>query len=220
MTSKGAAPDVAAAKTRIVKHMNNDHHDSVVRYLQHYGKIPSWKAYDGEVTDVDLNALSLSCHGTTVRVPFEPPMSSLREARERVVEFDRECRKALGQSDVTVKTYVPPAGRHAIPFLGIIITAVAYSQRWWFEKGQIVEQIFGSSFAHFAWTIQPWLLIGLAAVHGSEMLYFSLTKLPRHSVNVRSSQWWLWNASIFIEGVFAWKRFDEHVQRQREKQQH
>ncbi|KAF2214663.1 hypothetical protein CERZMDRAFT_37163 [Cercospora zeae-maydis SCOH1-5] len=220
MASRGTAPDAAAAKARIIKHMNNDHHDSVVRYLQHYGKISSWRAYNGQVADIDLNALSLSCSGTTVRVPFEPPMSSLREARERVVELDRECRQALGQSDVTVKAYVPPTGSHALPFLGALVTFVAYSQRWWFEKGQFVEHLLGSSFAKFSWSIQPWLLIGLAAIHGIEMVYFSLRKLPKHSVNARSLQWWLWNASIFIEGVFAWKRFDEHVHWQREKQQH
>lgn len=32
-----------AAKDRIIKHMNNDHHDSVIRYLQHYARVPSWK---------------------------------------------------------------------------------------------------------------------------------------------------------------------------------
>ncbi|KAM3418823.1 hypothetical protein BST61_g4787 [Cercospora zeina] len=176
MASRGTAPDAAAAKARIIKHMNTDHHDSVVRYLQHYGKVSSWKAYDGEVTDVDLNALSLSCHGATVRVPFEPPMNSLREARERVVKLDRECRQALAQSDVTVKAYVPPAGAHALPFLGILVTFVAYSQRWWFEKGQFVEQLLGTSFAKLSWSIQPWLLISVAAIHGRGMYRLALLK--------------------------------------------
>ena len=45
-----------AAKERIIKHMNNDHHDSIVRYIQHYGKVASWK-----VGDCPLHVLSKGC---------------------------------------------------------------------------------------------------------------------------------------------------------------
>lgn len=35
-----------AAKQRIIKHMNNDHRDSIIRYIQYYGKVASWKVGD------------------------------------------------------------------------------------------------------------------------------------------------------------------------------
>lgn len=46
LRQRSMAPKVDAdhlAKDRIIKHMNNDHHDSIIRYLEHYGNIPSWK---------------------------------------------------------------------------------------------------------------------------------------------------------------------------------
>lgn len=147
-------------------------------------------------------------------------MTSYREARERVVELDKECRGALNQSDVTVQHYVPPTGLYAIEFIVISATFLGYSQRWWFAPGGPVEQYLGRGFANFSWTIQPWLLSGLFLIHGAEMIYFAAKKLPKHSVNVRSRLWWLWTASSFIEGQFAYKRFDQHVSNQREKQKH
>ena len=173
------------------------------------------------MTDIDLNGLTLSCQGKTYRVPLEPSMSSYREARERVVELDKECRKALGHSDVTVRQYVPPNSTlYRVEFFIIVATFVSYSQRWWFAEGGPVEKLLGSAFAHFSWTIQPWLIAGMIALHGGEAVYFALYKLRTHSVNPRSSTWWLWTLSTFIEGQFAYRRFDDLVKSQREKQKH
>lgn len=197
--------DELAAKKRITTHMNDDHHDSIVRYLEHYGGMQSWKAWDGKITDVSLEELTLSCHGRVVKIPFQPRMSSYREARERVVDLDRTCRKALGHSDVTVKQYLTPSGLYTIPFLVIIATMVGYSRRSWFAQGAIVERILGRTFAKFSWTIQPYLALGLLLIHGGECLYFAHTKLPRHSVNIRSSTYWLWTLSTFVEVSQTWR---------------
>lgn len=169
---------------------------------------------------MDLSSLTLSCHGQTYHIALNPPLKSYREARERVVELDKECRKALGQSDITVKSYITPTGLQAIPFLVVLATFVAYSQRWWFAPGEVVERFLGSGFAKFSWMIQPKLLGFLIVVHGGEMLYFAAVKLKHHAVNMKSPAWWLWTASTFIEGQFAYKRFDAHVQALREKQKH
>jgi hypothetical protein len=172
------------------------------------------------MTDIDLSGLTLSCQGRTHRIPFEPPLKSYREARERVVQLDKECCQRLGRSDVTVKEYRVPEGLDAIPFFVVSATFLAYSQRWWFEKGQVVEAVLGAAFARFSWNIQPWLLWIMVAIHGAEMFYFAYAKLRKHSVSPRSRVWWLWTGSVFIEGVFAMKRFDAMVKSQREKQKH
>lgn len=147
-------------------------------------------------------------------------MNSYREARDRVVELDKQCRTALGQSDVAVKAYLPPTGRQGIASWVVLATFIAYSQRWWFARGEVVESVLGSTFAKFSWNIQPTLLGFLVVIHGLEMVYFCSVKLKHHSVNVRSPAFWLWTASTFIEGQFAYKRFDTHVEAQREKQKH
>lgn len=107
----------------------------VIRYLQHFGKLSASTAYDGRMTDIDLNGFTLTCQGKTYRVPFEPPMKSLTEARERVVAIDKDARKALGQHDVTVKNFVPPHGPGAVAAVITLAVLVAFSQRWWFAPG-------------------------------------------------------------------------------------
>lgn len=172
------------------------------------------------MTDITLESMTLSCHGRDYRIPVEPAMSSYREARERVVELDKECRKALGHADVTVKQFIPPnTPIYMMEFAVIASTFLAYSQRWWFAPGGPVDGIW-PAFARFSWAIQPWLITLMIIIHGAEALYFASNKLPTHSVSPRSAIFWLWTATSFIEGQFAFRRFDEHVKAQREKQRH
>ncbi|KAK4548049.1 hypothetical protein LTR36_010769 [Oleoguttula mirabilis] len=212
-----------AAKGRIITHMNDDHHDSIIRYLEYYSKLPSWQAYDGRVSGIDLNGMTLICRSKTYRIPFDPPMGSYREARERVVEMDKEALAGLGQSDITVKEFLPPTGLYALEFAIILATFLGYSQRWWFAKGQVVEQYLGSGFASFSWAIQPYLITFMLVLHAAEMAYFMQNKLKKHAVNPRTSLFWIWSATTFIEGVFAFRRFNGLVQKKREekaKQKH
>ena len=173
--------------------------------------------------DINLTEMALVCNDKKYRIPFEPPMKSLSEARERLSEMDTECRQALGRSDITIKEYVPPTGWYAPMFLIIVATFLGYSQRWWFEQGQVVERVLGSGFAKFSWTIQPWLITGMLILHVAEVVYFIPVHLKRHSVSMRIVLWWLWVATIFIEGQFGMKRWRDLVARKRyekEKQKH
>ena len=191
-----------------------------MRYLQHYGKVPLLSAYDGRMTDITLDGMTLSCHGRDYRVPFEPAMTSYREARERVVGLDKECRQALGHSDVTVKQYIPPnTPTYVLEFAVISATFLAYSQRWWFASGGPIDHVW-PAFARFSWTIQPWLISLMVVIHGAEALYFASNKLLSHCVSPRSRSFWLWTGTCFVEGQFAYRRFDDHVKAQRLLQKH
>ncbi|KAK5131484.1 hypothetical protein LTR08_000878 [Meristemomyces frigidus] len=212
-----------AARKRIITHMNDDHHDSVVRYLQHYSKLPSWQAYDGRIADVSLNGLTLACRGRSYRIPLDPPMSSYREARERVVELDKEALAGLGQSDITVKEFLPPTGLWALPFAVISAAFIGFSQRWWFEQGAIVEQLLGAGFAKFSWIVQPYIIAFMLFMHTSEMAYFMRNKLGKHGVNPRTSLFWKWTATTFVEGYFGFMRFNGLVDQkvaEKAKQKH
>ena len=171
------------------------------------------------MTDVDLNGMTFSCGSKTYRIPFEPPMSSYREARERAVAMDKESIEGLDKSDITVKEFVPPYGFYALDFLIVTAAFLAYSQRWWFERGQVVEQYLGSGFAKFSWTIQPWLISGMLLIHGSEAVYMARNHLQRHSVNMRTLLWWQWTLVTFVEGFFAFRRFSDLVIRKREEKE-
>ncbi len=163
--------------------------------------------------------MSLSCGDKSYRVPFDPPLKSYRETRERVVEMDKSCRSTLQRSDITVNEFVAPTGLYLITFLATASTFLAYSQRWWFARGQIVERLLGTGFADFSWTIQPWLIAAMLLIHSSELVFFIPLYLQKHNVNPRSSTWWLWAFFSFIEGQFAWSRFKKHVAKKAKEKQ-
>ena len=171
------------------------------------------------MTDVDLNGMIFQASGERHLVPFDPPLKSYRDARERVVEMDRRCVESLGRSDITVKTFSPPYGPYIIDFLVCAATFLGYSQRWWFAHGQIVDQILGSGFANFSYTIQPFVFWGMVLIHGTELAFFIPNYLLKHSVSPRTSVFWLWVATTFIEGQFAFWRFKGGVERKREEKQ-
>lgn len=175
------------------------------------------------MTGITLDGMTFSASGKTYRVPFEPPLDSYREARERVVAMDKECLAGLGRSDITIDEFIWPTGIYGLEFAIIAATFLGFSQRWWFEPGRVVEQFLGAGFARFAWTIQPWLILGMALVHGAELVYFIPTRLSKHSVSLRSPVWWQWAVAEFVCGIFCTSRFDALVRRKREakeKQQH
>jgi hypothetical protein len=173
------------------------------------------------MSDIDLNGMSFVAGGKTYQIPFDPPLSSYRETRERVVEMDKECLQALNKSDITVKEFVPPmiSAFYAIEFLVIASTFLGYSQRWWFARGAIVERLLGQGFAKFSWTIQPWLITFMLGLHAAEAIYFARNQLWKHSVNVRTPMFWKWIATVFVEGQFAFKRFYDHVEGKRQEKE-
>ena len=165
------------------------------------------------MANISLDSMTFVCGGQTYHIPFEPPMTSFREARERVVEMDKECLKGLDKSDITITEFAPPVGLYAPVFFIIAATFLSYSQRWWFDKDRIVERYTGALFARFSFVIQPWLISFMVCLHASEAVFFARNYLRRHSINVRSPVWWLWVATTFVEGQFAFKRFKDLVQR-------
>lgn len=175
------------------------------------------------MTDVDLTGMTFVCGSKIYRIPFNPPMSSYREARERAVAMDKESLAGLGKSDITVSEFVPPHGFYILGFLVVATTFVAYSQRWWFGQGEVVERYLGPGFARFCWYIQPWLISGMLLIHGSEAVFLARNYLWKHSVNVRTLVWWQWVFFGFVEGQLAFWRFHDLVRRKRaekEKQKH
>lgn len=179
------------------------------------------------MTDIDLEHIKVQASGKTYSIPFHPPMQSFNEARHRLVEMDRVAALYLKKSDITVKRFVPPYGVYAIGFILTVGGLAAFSQRWWFEPGGLVEQLLGPQYgpqlAAIGHRIQPRLFYGILAVHAAEVVYFTRYTLTEHSVSIRAPQFWLWALSVFIEGIGAQSRFKKTVELARiekEKQRH
>ncbi|TKA70129.1 hypothetical protein B0A55_08223 [Friedmanniomyces simplex] len=214
-----------ATKTRIITHMNQDHHESLIRYLEHYAKLSPWQAHDARLTALDLQSMTLTTNNgaQTHRIPLNPPMTSYREARERAVAMDQEALQGLRRSEITITEFLPPTGIYAIVFAAISAVFLAYSQRSWFDQGQIVSQILGPGFARFSYKVQPAVISFMLFMHTAETLYFMRYRLIRHSVNPRTRLFWLWASTTFVEGAASFWRFNGLVRAKREakaKQQH
>ena len=104
-----------AAKARAIAHMNKDHRTDLSHILQHFNKLPSAKAADPTMLDVDLEGLTVRVGGdgngnesssssgegegpgtVTHVVAFDPPMKSFGELRSRLVAMTHQARDALG----------------------------------------------------------------------------------------------------------------------------
>ena len=193
----------------------------IIRYLEHYHGLSQWNAYNGKMSAIDLDSMTLRANNKDYRIPFKPQLNSYRETRERVVQMDQECLQILDKSDITVKEFVPPtvSAFYLVEFLIVASTFLGYSQQWWFARGKIVERVLGSAFAGFSWIIQPWLISFMLALHGAEAVYFARNQLWKHSINIRTSTFWKWVATVFVEGQFAYKRFHDHVDKMRQEKE-
>lgn len=166
----------------------------------------SYTAYDGKITDVSLSRLTFSCGGKTLCTPFDPPMTSYREARDRVVEMDKECVSALGRSDITVKEFLLPYGWHTAEFILVSAVFIGFSMRSNFAPGSILSHYLPLRLLYFCWKIQPSLLTFMLIVHGWETINFASSRLRKHNVKIRSRIYWLWIGTTFIEGISSFKR--------------
>ncbi|KAI9869453.1 MAG: hypothetical protein M1813_000242 [Trichoglossum hirsutum] len=215
-----------AAKTRIIKHMNADHQDSLVRYLEHFSYLPPSLARNARIIDISLDSLTLVSSGIRTVIPLEPPMASWSEARERMVKMDKAAITGLGRSDITIKEYAPPTGVGAVAFVLCLSTLLAFRTRRNFESGSLLYDILLASFpavASFFHTIQPWLFYPMISLHAAEAVHFERSRLGHHSVPRWSQLWWLYVLTHFVEGITSFWRFDRLVERkkaERAKEKH
>ncbi|KAJ4368880.1 hypothetical protein N0V83_005962 [Neocucurbitaria cava] len=98
----------AAAKQRIIRHMNADHHDSIRRYVEAYASKSMWQSSGAEMINIYLDHMIFLIGSHQIVIPFDPPMKSFREARERLVEMDKDALHVLGRSDISITAFIPP----------------------------------------------------------------------------------------------------------------
>ncbi|CAF9936547.1 hypothetical protein IMSHALPRED_010794 [Imshaugia aleurites] len=221
MAEKSSKSTDEAAKQRIITHMNNDHQDSLIRYLQYYAQLSSYFARGAHLADISFNDLTiLSSNGTPHAIPIKPAMTSWSEARPRVVAMDGEAVAGLGASDITVKKYKPPYGFMAVNFVACALSWISFCRRANFEPGSIFYDVLLKnipSFANFCRTIQPVVLGVMVVVHTAETMWIAKSRLERHTVRMFSQVWWMWILSCYVEGVGSMIRFDECVREEKAK---
>ena len=212
----------AVAKQRIITHMNTDHQDSLVRYLEHYGNLSSYAASNARLEDITFDSMTIStAKGENHIVAIDPPLSSWSEARPKVVAMDEEARARLKRSDITVKEYTLPNKLwQAVIMTASALTFLAFSKRSNFLPGSLLFDYllkYTPGFAQFCNTVQPLVIYPMVILHAGEAGHMAKSRLEKHSVPQYSLLWWKWVLSTFVEGFGAFSRLDEMITMQRKK---
>lgn len=175
------------------------------------------------MTDISLHGMGFDCHGKRVTIAFDPPMKSLREARERVVQLDKDALQRLGRSDITITKYVPPYDNLLSLFnfsLCLLVYAV-FSRAAHLKAGSFLYDTLlyhFSGFANFCLTIRSLLLVIMVGIHVTETVFMA-KKLRTHGLTPLDGLWWAWVGSCFVEGKTSFMRLDAHIDGKiREKQ--
>jgi len=203
--------------------MNADHAASLSLFLRHYCHIPTLHAATARLIDIsDSHMILTSSFGRNI-VPIDPPLSSLSDARTRLVAMHRDCLQALGESDTIVTTWRAPQGFHLFLFVLCSFIFLSFSSRnnfdpeaggWLYEAwslGGVFPQL-----ARFCQIIQPYLFTLMIVVHAGEASYLARSRMKKHGVKIFSRLWWVWWLDCFVEGFGCFERFDGIVTRMEE----
>lgn len=174
------------------------------------------------MTDIDLNQMVFSVGGQTNTIAFDPPMKSLGEARERIVQMDKDALQVLDRSDITVNRYIPPYVKlgHLLNFTQCMLVYLLLPRGANFEPGSLLYDnllfmvpAFATFVLHVRWIVLPIML----AIHIAESIIMA-NKVKRHGLSSADAVWWQWVGSSFVEGVTAFWRLDELIaENQKEK---
>ena len=202
---------------RIVQHLNKDHRESLSLYLQHYKKLSAGAASNPTVSDISFDALTIFARGKSYSIPFNPPMKSWADARERTVEMDRESRAGLDLSSIKITSYEPPKSPfHVTVFSLCIFAFVIFVTQNSIVPGTCfydnVLPWFPGGPEWFLW-ISKVIALPVLGLHLGEAYLLDTRKLRKHGVERGSALWWKWIASCFIEGFGCFQRIDATVKK-------
>lgn len=208
----------AAVKMRIIRHMNNDHADSLSFYLQYYCHIPDKYANTARLSQITLNHMVISSSFGRNIVLLDPPMKSWSEARERLADMHHICASGLGLSDIAITQYRSPRGLQLLSFIVCAWSFLSFSTRRNFtpQTGWIFYKFWATlGLANFSYRIQPFVITFMLVVHFGEVVMLATPRLKKYGVPAFSPLWWKWIISNFVEGYGAILRMDALVDEER-----
>ena len=211
-----------AAKARIISHMNADHKDSLITFLEYHCHLPYSMAKSALLESIELDRMILTASNARYLIPLDPPMKVWSEARERMVNMDNEATEGLGRSKIVVDEYRLPHGPYVIIFTLILVAwAVNYTGKNFVPGAFFYDKILrGNQFlAGFLSFTRPIVLFIMISLHTAEAIWFDWSKLSKHKLKRFGLLWSMWMVSCFVEGSGSILRFDSVV-KSKSKQKH
>ncbi|KGO38815.1 protein of unknown function DUF2470 [Penicillium expansum] len=192
-----------SSKDFIIKHMNADHQESLILFLQAYCGITSTQAKNAHLEELSTSNLIITAHGTRYSVPIEPAMKNYSEARGRMVAMHKESLKRLGRSEITLTEYRAPRGIQAVIFVLCALFYVTCFQRSNLQPGSDLYEYLELQrvpwFPRLVCILQPYVV----GIHIIETVALVVTQLKPLNVPVLSGLWWKWVASCFTPPSIA-----------------
>ena len=207
--------------------MNADHAASLRLFARHYSRLPLAHAKTAQLEDINLNHLILSSSFGRTLVPFDPPLKSFGEVRERLVAMHETCIKELDVDGVVLDRFVSPNRWWQIGLFticSVVFTTLPFRSLIKPETHSVISKIYSLGgyapwLANFAYTVAPLTLTIMCMIHGYEAWTMARTRMRRYEVEMFNWVWWCWVGDAFIEGIGAFVRVDETVAAMKEKKE-
>jgi len=174
------------------------------------------------MTDINLHGMIINCRGQESVISFNPPMQAMREARERLVQLDKDALQVLGRSEIPITTFIPAYVKpgHLLNFTQCLLTYSLLPRSAHFTPGSRLYETLLFPFPTFAAFVARvgWLVFLLmVAIHLVEATLMA-RKLARHGCTFLDVVWWKWVGTCFVEGITSFWRLDDLIEeKQREK---
>jgi len=193
------------------------------RYLEAYSSKSVFQTRNAQMTDISLNEMKFLCNGQHHTIVFDPPMKSLREARERVVQLDKNALQVLDRSDIVIDRYVPPTVKlgHLLNFSQCLLCYLLLPHQWIWQPGSplydtLLYRI--PAFARLNALVGWWVVfIIMIPIHTFEAGIMGRRLTKKHGLTPLDWVWWAWTASCFVEGITSMWRLDALVQGKRKE---
>jgi hypothetical protein len=176
-----------------------------------------------QMIDINLEEMKFTCNDEQHTIAFDPPMKSLRDARERVVQLDKEALQSLGRSDLTIDKYIPPTTHvgHLFNFSACLLSYIflPFPSIWQpgsLLYGTVLHHVpwFANFVAQFGW----WIVVAfMIPIHSTEAGIMARRLRTKHGLTPLDGLWWSWTTSTFVEGITAKWRLDALLERKRKE---
>ena len=180
-----------------------------------------------QMIDIDLNHMKFECGGQEAIIAFDPPMKAFREARERLVQIDKEALKTLGRSDISITTFIPAYTRpgHLWNFMQCVLVFILLPRPANWQPGSLLYDnvlYLVPGVANFA-ARSGWLIFSvMLPIHLTEGVIMA-RKLAKHGCTFLDAVWWKWVGTCVVEGITSFWRLDgliDEKRRQKEAKKH
>lgn len=173
------------------------------------------------MTDISLTQMECSCNDQRHMIAFDPPLKSLREVRERVVQMDQDALKTLGRSEISITRYIPPYVKlgHFGNFSACFLSYIFLPWPSNFKSGSLLYDNLLFRFPAFASFVAQicWIVFAIMLpIHLFETGLMA-RKLAKHGLTPLDKMWWPWIGSSFVEGITAFWRLDGLIREKRKE---